>query len=118
MSNKVKGKLIKGGALIIDVGVPLTVTLSYFPLWVERSSEATVSGIAIVLALLSVIPALRAFKNLVKSPAAWMIWTILAIVLIAINTIIDQAIVVAVFGAVSNGIGAVIYKIGERIESI
>ena len=39
MTNKVKGKLIKGGALTLDVGVPLAVTLSYFPLWVEKSAE-------------------------------------------------------------------------------
>ena len=117
MTNKVKGKLIKGGALTLDVGVPLAVTLSYFPLWVQKSAETTVSGIAVVFALLSLIPVLRVLKKRMKSPAAWMVWTVLAVVLIAINTIIDQAIVVAVFGAAANGVGAVIYKVGDRIEN-
>ncbi|MBR2474727.1 MAG: hypothetical protein IKB51_06870 [Clostridia bacterium] len=116
MTNKTKGKLIKGGALALDVGVPLAVTLSYFPLWVEKSAETTVSGIAVVFALLSIIPALRVLKNRVSSPAAWMVWTCLAGILIAINTIIDQAVVIAVFGAISNGAGAAVYKVGERIE--
>lgn len=116
MTNKVKGKFIKGGALSLDVGVPLAVTLSYFPLWIEKSSEATVSGIAVVFALLSIIPALRVIKKRLVSPAVWMVWTFLAVVLIGINTIIDQAVVIATFGAASNSIGAVIYKTGERIE--
>lgn len=116
MTNKVKGKLIKGGALTLDVGVPLAVTFSYFPLWVEKSAETTVSGIAVVFALLSLIPALRVLKKRVASPAAWMVWSCLAVVLIAINTIIDQAVVIAVFGAAANGAGAVIYKVGDRIE--
>ena len=116
MTNKTKGKLIKGGALTLDVGVPLAVTLSYFPLWVEKSSEATISGVAVILALLSIIPALRVLKKSIQSPAAWMIWSILAILLIAINQIIDQAIVISVFGAAANGAGAVIYKVGDRIE--
>ena len=116
MTNKVKGKLIKGGALTLDVGVPLAVTLSYFPLWVEKSAETTVSGIAVVFALLSLIPALRVLKKRMASPAAWMVWSLLAVALIALNKIIDQAVVIAVFGAAANGAGAVIYKVGDRVE--
>ena len=116
MTNKVKGRLLKGGALALDVGVPLAVTLSYFPLWVEKSSEATVSGIAVVFALLSLIPVLRVLKKRMESPAVWMVWTLLAVTLIVLNKIIDQAVVIAVFGAASNSIGAVIYKVGDRIE--
>jgi len=70
----------------------------------------------VVFALLSLIPALRVLKKCVASPAAWMVWTCLAGILIAINTIIDQAVVIAVFGAAANGAGAAIYKVGERIE--
>lgn len=116
MTNSAKGKLIKCGALTLDVGVPLAVTLSYFPLWVQKSSEATVSGIAVVFALLSLIPALRVLKKRMESPAAWMIWSLLAVALIALNKIIDQAVVIAVFGAASNSIGAVVYKVGDRVE--
>lgn len=117
MTNKTKGKAIKGGAFALDVGVPLAVTLSYFPFWVEKSSEATVSGLAVVFVLLSLIPALKVIKKRLSSPSAWMVWTCLAVVLIAINAIIDQALVIAVFGAASNGAGALIYKAGERIEN-
>jgi hypothetical protein len=116
MTNKTKGKLIKGGALALDVGVPLAVTLSYFPLWVEKSSEATISGLAVVFALLSIIPMIRVIKKHLGSPAAWMIWSTLAVLLLAISQIIDQAIVISIFGAASNGVGAAVYKVGEKIE--
>jgi hypothetical protein len=116
MTNKTKGKLIKGGALTLDVGVPLAVTLSYFPLWVNKSSEATISGLAVVFVLLSIIPAIKMLRKNIESPAAWMVWSVLAVVLISINQIIDQAIVISIFGAASNGVGAAVYKVGEKIE--
>ena len=111
-----KAKLLKLLAICIDVLVPLVVTLSYFPLWVNKSAEATVSGIAIIFALISFIPLIKVIKKRLSSPSVWMIWVFIAIILIAINTIIDQAVVIAVFGAVANCIGAVIYKIADRIE--
>lgn len=116
MTNKTKGKLIKGGALTLDVGVPLAVTLSYFPLWVHKSSEATISGLAVVFVLLSIIPMLRVIKKRAETPAAWMVWGVLAVLLVSINQIIDQAIVISIFGAASNGVGAAVYKVGENVE--
>lgn len=116
MTNKVKGKLIKDGALTLDVGVPLAVTLSYFPLWVQKSAETTVSGIAVVFALLSIIPLFRTLKRGSKTPSMWLIWCCVAALLYAVSLIINQALVIAVCGAIANCIGAVIYRCGERIE--
>lgn len=111
-----KAKLLKLFAIGIDVLVPLIVTLSYFPLWVNRSAEATVSGLAIVFALISFIPLIKVIKKRLASPSVWMVWVFIAVILIALNTIIDQAIVISVFGAIANCIGAIIYKIADRIE--
>lgn len=111
-----KAKLLKLLAIGIDVLVPLIVTLSYFPLWVNRSAEATVSGLAIVFALISFIPLIKVIKKRLASPSVWMVWVFIAVILIALNTIIDQAIVISVFGAIANCIGAIIYKIADRIE--
>lgn len=116
MTNKTKATLLKIGALTLDVGVPLAVTLSYFPLWVQKSSEATVSGLAVVFILLCLIPAMRVIKKRLSSPSAWMIWTFLAVALIMLDSIIDQALVISTFGAIANCIGAALYKIGEKIE--
>ena len=116
MSNALKGFLLKKLALIIDVGVPLYVTCTQFPIWVNRSSEATVSGLFVVFALLSCIPFIRRIKAFLRSPSAPVVWAVMFIALAAINCIIDEAVFIAFYGACANLIGAVLHKIGSVIE--
>ena len=115
MKNVTKGRIIKGSALCIDVGVPLAATLSRFPIWIEESAEASMSGLFLVFALLSCLPFLRQIREYFKSPSAWVIWTLLLILLEALRSILDQMIVVCFAGAVANVIGAFIYHIGTVI---
>lgn len=89
---------------------------AYFPMWVNKGSEATVSGVFVVLALLSLIPILLVFKQKIKTPAVWVMWVILFIALWGLYQIIEQMLVVAAVGAVSNAAGAGLYKVGESIE--
>lgn len=116
MSNAFKGFLIKKLALLIDVGVPLAVTVSQFPVWVERSSEATVSGVFVVFALLSCIPFLRRIKAFLKSPSAPVVWTLLFFFLVALNSIIDEAVFIAFYGACANLLGALLNRLACIIE--
>lgn len=109
-----KGKLIKAIALAIDVGVPLGVTLSQFPIWVERSAKATVSGLALLFVLLSILPFIRQIREYFKSPAVWVIWGVLFIVFYALSAIINEMIVISFWGLVSNLFGEMLYKYGER----
>ena len=44
MTKLTKGRLICFAAILIDVGAPLAATMCYFPIWVEKSAEATISG--------------------------------------------------------------------------
>ena len=115
MKNDTKGRIIKGGALCIDVGVPLAATISQFPVWVEQSAEATMSGLFLVFALLSCLPFLRQIREYFKSPSAWVCWTLLLVLLVALNNIIDQMIVVCFAGTVANIIGAGIYHYGTFV---
>ena len=50
MTNATKGKICKISAVVIDVAVPLIATIMHFPIWVERSSRATVSGLFLIFA--------------------------------------------------------------------
>ena len=115
MSNTLKGRLIIALALIFDILPPFIATIAQFPVWVETSAEATVSGLFIVLAFLSCIPLLKHIKAFIKSPSIPIVWLIIFIVLSALNNIIDQMIVVCFVGLISNTIGAVIYKIGSAM---
>ena len=116
MTNKTKGKIIKSAAISLDVLVPFTATLTQFPIWIEKSSEATISGIFIVFAFLSCIPFIRQIKAYIKSPSAIVVWTILLVIFICLQNIINEMVVVCFWGALSNTVGAVLYKIGAIIE--
>lgn len=112
-----KGKALKIFAVLLDVLAPLIATLTQFPVWVARSSEATMSGMFIILALISCIPFLKQIKEYFKSPAAWAVWLVIFVVFILINNIIDEMIAVSFVGLVANLIGTVIYKAGEILEN-
>lgn len=116
MRNATKGKIIKTSALVVDVAAPLAATLSQFPVWVDKSSTATVSGLFVVFALLSAIPLIRVIKAKLKSPAAWIIWTVITVFVIALRTIIDQMAIICLVGLVANLCGAGLHKIGEIVE--
>ena len=64
MKRSTRGKIIKGAAVTIDVAVPLAATLTQFPVWIEKSSEATVSGLFLLLACMCAIPFLSRSEHL------------------------------------------------------
>lgn len=112
-----KSTIIKAVAIAVDVGFPLCATLSQFPVWIDRSAAATVSGLAVVFACLSVIPFLRQIKEFFKSPSAWVMWGILFLIFFALRSIIDEMVLICFFGFIGNVIGEFIYKYGEKIKN-
>ena len=108
-----KRKILKVCAVCISVGAPLIATLTQFPLWIERSSEATISGIFVLFALLSSVPLFKYFTRLVKSPAAPLVWGVILVSLYALRTIVDEMIVISIAGLVSNCIGWIMFKIAD-----
>ena len=56
MKNRTKGAIIKGAAITLDVVAPLVATLSQFPLWIEKSADATMSGLCLIFILISCLP--------------------------------------------------------------
>lgn len=117
MRNATKGQILKASALAIDVGVPLAVTLTQFPLWIQRDTYSTVSGLAVVLVLLCLIPFFRQIKAFIQNPSAPIVWTVFLAMSAIIRAIIDEIFWICVFGAIANILGTVLYKVGESIEN-
>lgn len=117
MKNSTKGRIIKTSAIVLDVSVPLAATLTQFPIWVDRSSDATVSGLFLIFAFLSCLPFIKQIKAYFKSPAVWVVWTVLLILFICLRNIINEMIVVCFAGVISNAVGAGIYKMGTWVEA-
>ena len=113
MKNKTKGKVIKAAALTIDVGSPLIATLCLFPVWVDKSSSATVSGIFLVFAFLSCLPFLNQIKAWLKSPSVPVLWCVFLVLFTLLRSIIEQMWFICLVGAISNAIGSILYKIGD-----
>lgn len=116
MKNATKGKVIKGAALTIDVAAPLIATICQFPVWVEKSSAATISGIFLVFAFLSFLPFLNQIKTWLKSPSVPVLWCVFLVIFTLLRNIIDQMWFICVVGVISNCAGSLIYKIGNTVE--
>lgn len=117
MKNATKGAIIKGFALCIDVGAPLAATLTQFPVWVERSAEATMSGLCLIFLMLSALPFLKQLKAYFKSPSACVVWGLILLLLVLLRNIIDQILVVSFVGLVANVFGAGLYFIGKCVAA-
>lgn len=115
MKNSTKGAIFKVIAVCIDVGVPVVATLTQFPLWVEQSAEATMSGLCLVFLLVSALPFLKQIGEYFRSPSAYVIWGLLFVLFLLLRNIIDQMFIVSFAGFVANIIGAGIYAIGRHI---
>ncbi len=117
MAPKTKAKILKAFAIGIDVLVPFIATLCYFPVWVATSSEATVSGLFLILAFFCVIPFFRQIIAYFKSPSIPVVWAVLLVLFSCLRSIIDQMTVVLLLGTLSNIVGAIIYNIGKSYDN-
>lgn len=117
MTKSALGKIVKGSAIGLDVCGPFVATITQFPIWVEKSSEATVSGLFLMFAILSAIPLAKQIKEFIKSPSVWVLWIVLFAFFVVLRNIIDEMVIVCFVGMLSNIVGAGIYKVGNIIES-
>lgn len=115
MTRQTKATILKSAGLGLDVGAPLIATLTQFPAMVERSAGATVSGLFVVFALLSAIPIAKQIGKEVKTPSIPILWMIGLGLLLCLRSIIDEMIIICAVGAISNIVGAAMYKNGEKI---
>ena len=117
MKNITKGEVIKYAALTIDVAAPLIATICQFPVWVEKSSDATVSGIFLVFAFLSCLPFLNQIKTWLKSPSVPVLWCVFLVLFTLLRNIIDQMWIICLVGALANYLGSVVYKLGNTVAA-
>lgn len=117
MTNKTRGTIIRVTATVVSVGAPFGALLSQFPVWIRSSDKATVSGLFLVLFIICCIPFFRQIKEFMKSPSAPIVWTVLAVLFIALRNIADQMVFICAVGALANYIGTALYKLGDYIKA-
>ena len=109
-------KLLRAVAVIIDIVAPLVAIFVQFPIWVDRSSGATVSGLAVLLLVIAAIPLKNKIMQWLKSPSIPVLWAVLFFASVIIVKILNEVIVIAFVGMVANLIGAAIDAIALFVD--
>ncbi len=113
--DKLKYSALTALGALLCIAPPAVVTLCYFPLWVEKSSTATLSGLSLIMILVSIIPLFRILKNHLSSPSAPIVWILICVFCLAFRSIIDQMLVISFVGGVSSIAGFIIFKARDRM---
>ena len=121
LSNKHKNWILNAVAMIVSVVPPALAILERFPLWKKDAGVEVYSGTAILLGFAVLIPLIRFFWHKIKTPATWVIWLIVWIASWALSQVIDSLVIIAMFGAISNFIGMLLFlwakKYKGRVEN-
>ena len=110
----VRSIILKSLGLILCV-LPVTVCIFlYFPVWQAKGGEVLLSGIALLLLLLAILPLYKTVKEALRSPAAYTVWLIIFIAFLLLSRIADEMVVISFTGFVGNALGAVCFKLAEK----
>ena len=117
MTNLTRGKLVNASSTLLCVGTPIAAACTQFPIWVQQSGEATVSGMVLLVLFIACIPFYKYIKDYMKSPSAAVVWTVLAVVFTLLQQIITQMLIVTYVAAGANIVGTGMYKIGDLLKN-
>jgi hypothetical protein len=115
-NNFIKIAVIRSLALLVCIAPPLIATVSYFPIWMIRGDAYVLSGFALCLAMLSLIPFYKHLSKILRSPSAYTVWLILFIVFFLLSRIADEMTVISFIGFICNLLGALLFRLARRLE--
>ena len=110
-------RLLRIIALAICVIPPIKVTVGYIPLWLseEKGVEGIVGtiipGFAVIIFLFCAIPLFKYILSKLKTPSAWLIWSVMWVLSELIAKIINEMRVITFVGAICNIVGLILWKI-------
>lgn len=102
--------------LLLCVIPPVIATLEYFPLWFS-CSETAISAISAMLIALCCLPFVKQIKAYFKgTPASWVIWLVIYILVAVFNKLAHGVETVAFIGTLSNLLGGCIFRIEKHLK--
>ena len=90
-------------------------TLSYFPLWHRMGGEHLVSGIALMLVIISLLPLYRELKKRFSTPSVPVLWLAIFALFFTVSRIADEITVIALVGLISSLIASLLYRLSDRL---
>ena len=116
MQRNKRGKrlILKLLGYLFAVGTPLAATLSCFPLWRERGTEAVLCGGTLLLCALCALPLLRALRDYLRSPAIWSLWLFAFLFFLLVQSIAPEMSMICFFGLIGNLLGALCLRAAKK----
>lgn len=93
-------------------------TLCYFPLWRAAGAEYILAGGTALLIALAALPFYKYIRDALRSAASYVLWLIIFVFCFLLSKVIDQLTVISLVGFVSNLLGALLLKLGDRCENM
>ena len=93
---------------------PLAAILLCFPVWIDSGGGKTLSGVALLLSILTLLPFIKQVRNYLRSPSVFVIWIVICFVLTVLRSIINEVLLVSYIALISNSIGALIFGIRKK----
>lgn len=109
--------LIKALGVTVCVCPVCVVILSYFPLWINKADACVLSGLALCLLLIAMIPFYKQITRILKSPSSYVLWFIIFVIFFFLSKIADEMTIISFVGFLSNLVGAIIFKLGAIWEA-
>ena len=104
------------GIVLCVLPVSLSI-LCYFPVWVAEGGEGIMPGLAALLLVLAAIPLWRLIRRALSSMASYTLWLVAFILFLCLSRIADEMTVISFVGFVGNAIGAVVFRLSERLRA-
>lgn len=122
MKNATKGKVLTGVGYGVATVAPLVATASQFPVFVEKSADATLSGVFILVCCVVAVPLLLYVKRLrannsqiVKPPTALTFWILVLVGCLALEAIITQFKIIALAGIGGASVAEILFKSAKKV---
>ena len=117
-NNAIKRSVLRVIALTVCISPPAIATISYFPVWVVREDTSVLSGMALLVLTIVLIPLMKYIKEKMESPSAPVIWMISFLLFFLLSKIATEMTIISLIGFVSNLIGALIFKLADRTTTV
>ena len=117
-NNAIKRSVLRVIALTVCILPPAIATISYFPVWVVREDTSVLSGMALLVLTIVLIPLMKYIKEKMESPSAPVIWMISFLLFFLLSKIATEMTIISLIGFISNLIGTLIFKLADKITTV
>ena len=117
-NNAIKRSVLRVIALTVCILPPAIATIAYFPVWVVREDTSVLSGMALLVLTIVLIPLMKYIKEKMESPSAPVIWMISILLFFLLSKIATEMTIISLIGFISNLIGTLIFKLADKITTV